>query len=114
MDAVETYGLPSCVRCYRGIENFDVAHYMLTHPLCGIRRSSIIDGRSAQSTNRKVIAHVHVFILYIESVHVFILYIESGNNGLYSIRMDYRTKLSKIIPKHKSIDLYSVTQAIQY
>ena len=49
MSAVEKFGLPSRVRCDRGIENFDVGHYMLTHPLRGVGRSIIIAGRSVHN-----------------------------------------------------------------
>ena len=44
--AVDLYGLLSRIRCDRGCENVDVSRYLLSHPLCGVRTSSVIAGRS--------------------------------------------------------------------
>lgn len=46
LDAVDEFGLPSRVRCDQGTENYDVGYYMLSHPLRGEGRSSIIAGQS--------------------------------------------------------------------
>ena len=50
--ATAVFGLPSRIRCDKGGENFGVAHYMLTNPLRGPRRASIIDRKvSTTSVN---------------------------------------------------------------
>lgn len=49
VNAIESFGLPSRVRCDRGGENSLVGYYMLNHPLRGIGRGSIISGRSVHN-----------------------------------------------------------------
>ena len=44
-EAVQEFGLPSRVHCDRGGENVDVSMFMLSYPLRGPNRGSILVGR---------------------------------------------------------------------
>ena len=48
-EAVQEFGLPSRVRCDRGGENVDVSMFMLSHPLRGPDRGSVLVGRSVHN-----------------------------------------------------------------
>ena len=46
---MERFGTPSRVWCDRGTENYDVGYFMLMYPQRGLRRGSIIPGRSIRN-----------------------------------------------------------------
>ncbi|XP_072019067.1 uncharacterized protein [Amphiura filiformis] len=49
-NSIHEWGLPSRIRSDHGVENRDVAMYMLQHPLRGPGRGSFITGRSVHNT----------------------------------------------------------------
>ena len=52
-EAVSKYGLPSRIRCDKGGENVDVSMFLLTHPLRGPSRGTVIVGKTFTITHRK-------------------------------------------------------------
>lgn len=49
MDGVQSFGLPSRVRCDRGGENVTMSQFMLAHPDHGPGHGSCITGRSVHN-----------------------------------------------------------------
>ena len=48
-EATQELGLPSRIRCDMGVENRAVSMYMLSHPLRGPNRNSVLVGRSVHN-----------------------------------------------------------------
>ena len=65
--ATDTYGLPVRIRCDQGVENYDVAMYMLNHHDRGPLMKPVIVGRSVHNQRierlwRDVCGH-HFYLL---------------------------------------------------
>lgn len=49
INGVSQFGLPRRIRCDRGVENYDIAMYMLTHPLRCSTINPVIVGKSVHN-----------------------------------------------------------------
>ena len=49
VQASERYGLPFRIRCDKGVENYDVAMYMLSHPQRRSHSNPVIVGKSVHN-----------------------------------------------------------------
>ena len=47
--AVQSFGLPARIRCDQGVENYDVAMFMLTHPQRSPSSNPVIVGKSVHN-----------------------------------------------------------------
>ena len=78
-EAVRNYGLPSRVRCDKGVENVSVSLFLISHPLRGPGRGSVIVGRSVHNQRvermwrdvyQGVLRLYYDIFHYLESIHM--------------------------------------------
>ena len=79
-EAVQQYGLPSRVRCDRGVENVDVSFFLLSHPLHGPGRGSVLVGKSVHNQRvermwrdvyQGVTGLYHSLFYHLENINLF-------------------------------------------
>ena len=104
--AIDTYGVPSRVRCDLGVENVDVGRWMLQN--LGTDRSSIITGRSVHNqrierlwrdVNRVVVRSYRNIFYYLESQN---LLDPDNETHLYCLHRVFLPKINHTLQEFRS------------